>query len=140
MIKQNKTGLVFTLDAIFAIVIALSTFSAAFYYLNQISSTQHDDQNLIKLSMNSLTVLEKDGSLEYTIRTLNTNIVEQFLNNTEGNICANITVYNYADEPVKSIIKDNCNTTQTFNFAKRVFIANKSQVFYTTMETWYDEG
>jgi hypothetical protein len=58
-----KKGLIFSIDAMFAIVVAGMMVLACFFYFSQTTTNIHNDQDMYKISSDSLTILEKDGTL-----------------------------------------------------------------------------
>ena len=59
----SKKGIIFSLDAIFAVIIAGIIILACFFYLSQTSTNLYQNQDIYKLSLDSLTILEKDNTL-----------------------------------------------------------------------------
>ncbi|MBW2965948.1 hypothetical protein KY342_02475 [Candidatus Woesearchaeota archaeon] len=133
----KKKAIIFSLDAIFAIVIAGIMILACFFYLSKTTTNLYQNQDIYKLSLDSLTILEKDETLKTAIETSSATTIQQFLNSLPDQHCGNITVYTSLSTAVLSSQKTGCTANNESTIAIRSFIANNSNIYYAKMEAWY---
>jgi hypothetical protein len=132
----NKKSLIFSLDAIIAVVIAGMMLLACFFYLSQTSANIYKEQNTYMVSLDSLTILEKDSTLKTAIEANSTAAIQQFLNSIPNQFCANMTIYTSASAALLSAQKTGCTQKNESAVAVRIFIANQ-EAYYARMESWY---
>jgi len=133
----KKKAIIFSLDAIFAIIIAGIMILACFFYLSQTSTNLYKNQDIYKISLDSLTILEKDNTLKTAVETSNTTIIQQFLNSLSEQHCGNITLYTSSSAAILSAQKTGCTSKNESTIAIRSFVANNSNIYYANMEAWY---
>jgi len=132
----NKKAIIFSLDAIFAIIIAGIMILACFFYLSKTTTNIYQNQDIYKISLDSLTILEKDDTLKTAVETNNTATLQLFLNSLSDQFCGNITVYTSSSSAVLSAQKTDCTAKNESTIAVRNFIANNS-IYYAKMGAWY---
>ncbi len=142
MVWKNKLffqrkGIIFSLDAIFAIIIAAIMILACFFYLSQTTTNLYKNQDIYKISLDSLTILEKDDTLKTAVETSSTTTMQQFLDSLPPQICSNITVYTSSSADVLSSKKAGCTAKNESTIAVRSFIANTYNIYYAKLEAWY---
>ena len=133
----KKKAIIFSLDAIFAIIIAGIMILACFFYLSQTSTNLYKNQDIYKISLDSLTILEKDDTLKTAAETNSTTTLQSFLNSLPTQHCGNITVYTSSSTAVLSAQKTGCTAKNESTIAIRSFAANDYNIYYAKMEAWY---
>jgi hypothetical protein len=133
----RKKAFIFTLDAVFAIILATTLSIGCFFYLSQTLTNIYQNQDIYKISSDSLTILEKDGTLKNTIHTGNISYVQTYLDSLPSNICGNITIYNTASAQMNSMQKSGCTTKNISAMTFRVFTDGNNNTYYAKMEGWY---
>lgn len=133
----KKKSLIFSLDALFAIVIAGIMILACFLYLSQTTTNIYQNQDIYKISLDSLAILEKDDTLKIAVETNSTTTPQLFLNSLPDQLCSNITIYTASSAAILSAQKTGCTAKNESTIAVRTFIANNSNVYYAKMEAWY---
>lgn len=126
---MNKKSIIFTLDAILAILIAGVMITSSYFYISQTKISQLNRQNLYKISLDVLTILEKDGTLYDSVRTGSTSDLNDFLNLLPAQICGSFTIYDHESNVIQSVQKADCDTTQPV-FSRRVFVGNNFDIYY----------
>jgi hypothetical protein len=132
-----KKSILFSLDAILAVVVAGSMIFACYFYLSKTTTNIYQNQDIYKLSLDSLAILEKDSTLKTAVETSNTTAIQQFLNSLSTQHCGNITVYTSSSTAVLSAQKTGCTAKNESTIAVRTFIANNSNIYYAKIEVWY---
>ena len=125
---MDKKGIIFTIDAILAVVIAGIMLSAAYFYVSDGYHSRGGQQNLYKISLDVLSALEKDGALQNSVNTGSASGISAFLNAIPSQICSNITIYDSSSRIKASAQKQGCNITQPV-FSRRVFVSNFSAYY-----------
>lgn len=132
-----KKGIIFSLDAIFAIIIAGIIILACFFYLSQTTTQLFTTQDLSLTAMDTLTILEKDGTFKNIVETGSTATLQLFLNALPDQQCGMITVYTSSAAAIHSAQKAGCTFKNESVIAVRGFIANNYNIYYARMEAWY---
>lgn len=138
MIQKNR-GIIFTLDSILALTLALSMITASLFYLGKTDDSSFDEQGLRQLSLDSLAVLEKSGTLLLAMTTSQESL-ESFVDALPQQVCANITLFDAESIAQHSVQKKDCQeqeTTTKKSVTRRVFIVNH-EVYYAEMRAWYE--
>lgn len=134
---MKKKAIIFTLDAILALLIAATLIISSLYYLSKTENIPYTEQGLYKISLDILTVLEKDGTLKTAVEESSATEIQGFLDSLPVQICANITIYNTAQDNLLSVKKTACDSSEEKLFSRRVFIANSFSVYYAEMVSWF---
>lgn len=132
-----KKGIIFSLDAIFAIIIAGIMILACFFYLSKTTTNLYQNQDIYKISLDSLTILEKDDTLKTAAETSSSTTIQQFLNSLSDQFCGNITIYTSSSSAVLSAQKTGCTAKNESTIAVRSFVANDFNPHYAKLEAWY---
>ncbi|MBW2984326.1 hypothetical protein KY361_04380 [Candidatus Woesearchaeota archaeon] len=132
-----KKGIIFSLDAILAVIIAGVMILACFFYLSHTSTNLYQNQDIYKISLDSLTILEKDNTLKTAVETNSTTTLQLFLDSLPAQLCGDITVYTSSSSAVLSAQKTGCTAKNESTIAVRSFVANNFNVYYARMEAWY---
>ncbi|RME15155.1 MAG: hypothetical protein D6797_07230 [Bdellovibrio sp.] len=136
--KRAKKGIIFTLDAIIAILVAASFILASFFYLSKATNVPYDRQGIYDLSLDSLAVLEKKGDLAYSVENGSNSTLVEFLNfSLSQQVCGEIKIFNTDTFQLLTATKPGCTPINETSFARRVFIANNSKIYYAEMEVWF---
>jgi|SRR3989338_4744840 len=126
---MNKKAVIFTIDAVLAIIIAGIMLSAAYFYISYEYGSGDGQQNLHKISLDVLSALEKDGALQNSVNTGSASSISTFLNALPLQICSNITIYDNSSRIKLSAQKQGCNITQPV-FSRRVFVSGNFSAYY----------
>ncbi len=149
-----KKGIIFTLDAILALVSCMILLSATLFYLSQSHTISWVETDLSQLGLDSLAALELSSisslrisnDLNWTLVNDNTSNLKLFMNvMLENNTCAEIRLYDASPPNTytlkKYYRKDYCtlkNDTKSA-IARRLFFSdlNASAIYIAEMEVWY---
>lgn len=134
----NKKAVLFTLDALFASIIAAIVILASFQYLSQTHIARFNRQDIYRLSVDSLGVLERNSALSNAV-TGNTSNIEAYLGSLPAQVCANVTLFTLSSFQIGSVEKASCANTNKDNLVAtyRVFVAPNSTAYYARMDAWY---
>jgi hypothetical protein len=132
-----KKGLIFSIDAMFAIVVAGMMVLACFFYFSQTTTNIHNDQDMYKISSDSLTILEKDGTLATAAATGIPTTIYSFLDSLPDQFCGNVTIYTSSSAALLSAQKTGCTAGEESAIAVRSFVLGLSGVYSAKMVTWY---
>jgi hypothetical protein len=131
-----KKAVIFTLDAILAILVAGSMITASFFYLSQ-ENIQFNRQSLYKMALDLIAVLEMDGSLaDYASTGSNSSIII-FISALPSQLCVNLTLYNNDSAFMHSTQKSNCNITQPV-VSRAVFVNYNLSSYYAELKMGFD--
>lgn len=122
---MDRKAVIFTLDAILAVLIAGVMLSAAYFYISGAEAPTDNRQNLYKISLDILAVLEKDGALHDFVNAGSASAISSFLNALPSQICSNVTIYDNSSIIKLSAQKQGCSMTQPI-FSRRIFVSNFS--------------
>lgn len=130
---MNKKGLIFSLDALFSLLIIGVAVLFVIININQ-TNVSADSQFLHKSAIDILSVLREDSSLEI----LDNTSINSFFDSLPGQLCVNLTVYDSDSLILYNNLKSGCNSTgSTTGISRRVFLANSS-VNMGELEVWYE--
>jgi len=137
-------GFVFSLDALFAIAIALIMITSSSYYLSGINENENQDYQIKQLTADFITVLEKNNSLENAIINNNSTELATFVNTIPQDICLNIELYHKNDliTPIIVVHKQNCESNYDALFSiKRSFVVENQDmnIFLAEVTSWRNE-
>ena len=133
----NKKGVVITLDSIFAILATLTIITSVLFYMGQISKIPYNKQSLSRISQDSLTILEKDGTLKRSIETGTAAMIGSYLESLPKQICAEIYLKDSNKNMILNITRTGCIYPEESVVQRRVFIANNLTIYYARMESWF---
>jgi len=135
----RKKGIIFTLDAIFALMAALTIISASLFYMGQVGKIPFNKQALGKISQDSLTILEKDGTLGKAVEIGSAATLSSFLNSLPSNLCGKIEINDASKNNILAALKPGCTGSNELVISVRAFVGNNFNVYYARMEIWYKE-
>ena len=138
-LRTGKKSVLFTLDSVLALVIALIVLLSVIFTLRSLTINRWTETNINELSMDYLTILEYDNTLSATVVTEDTTALKTFLNaNTKDSICGRIKIYDSTDTLILLETKTGCYNSDELFVTKRSFIANDAY-YYAVLEGWYNE-
>ena len=134
----GRSGFIYTLDAIFALVIAATIIIASFQYLSQTHIARFNRSDLNRLSNDALAVLERDSGLSNVVSG-SVSSVQSYLNSLPVQVCGNLTVFSTGNSVVSAVQKTGCNSAGVDELvvARRVFVHSNSSTYYAKLEAWY---
>ena len=135
----NKKAVILTIDALLALIAAMTIIVAVVYFTGQVSNIPYNKQALNKISQDSLTVLEKDNVLKTAIETSSNTTLTLFLDSLPSQICAKVDLKSSDQIIQESAIKTNCGSSNETVVVRRSFVANSFNVYYARMEAWHTE-
>ncbi len=138
MTKFNKKGFIYTLDAIFALVIAAIIIFASFQYLSQTHIARFNRSDLFRLSNDALAVMERNSGLSNVISG-SMSSVQSYLNSLPAQVCGNLTVLSTSSMLIGNAVKSGCDNAGVDELvvARRVFVHSNSSTYYARLEAWY---
>ena len=135
---MNKKGLVYTIDAIFALVIAVFLISAILFYMKD-PNILYNEQALQKFSQGSLTMMEKDGTFRNAVSSSSNTEIGTFLDSLPRQLCASISIIDQnLTQAVGEVNKTNCNIPDEYVFTRRLIVAD-SKPYYAEMYAGFYE-
>lgn len=133
----NRRGIVFTIDAIIAVIILIAFVSASYFYLKNINNN-FGDNDLFQVSQDSLTVLELNNELQSAIATSSISDIQVYIDNLlPSHVCADIALYDSSDILQLNATKTNCTSSDETSSSIRTFIVSNN-FYYAKMRSWYD--
>lgn len=129
---KNKKAILFTLDALFALLLSLSFFIYVSFYFFPSQDTTYANYDLLQIAGDSLAVLEKTKELS----KLSTIGLQTYVDALPSQYCANITIYDSADVNQLSVKRNNCNSAEQNAISRRIFISG-NMPYLAAIEVWY---
>ena len=142
MLKKNKKAIVFSIDAMLALVSAMVLIGVAFFYLSQVQTLNWSQPGTFITAMDTLNVLRIDNTFSDSISQNSNESLIQFMDNMfPVNICGRIELYSNDSVLLIDANKTNCILpTQTSSadvyVARRTFVHNKS-MYYAFLRLWF---
>lgn len=133
-----KRGIVLTLDASIAVVIALLMITGSMFYISQNSHLNLEDPMFLT-AMDSLAMLEKNGALEDYAASGSTGKIDGLFRALPFEDCMMLTFYQA--EPggalgkLGSVGKEGCGYPEDYAIARRVF-AYEGAIYIAELEGW----
>lgn len=135
----GKRSMLFTIDSIFALVIALVILLSVIFTLKSLDIKSWTETNINELGMDYLTVLEHSGELKNAVITSDTGEIKEFLNRiVKQNICGKIKIFDQNDNLLIIETKTGCLDSHESYMTKRSFVA-EDNFYYAVFEGWYNE-
>jgi len=135
---MKKKALIFTLDAIFAVLIATSIIVSSYFYFSKTDILTYTQQDIYRVSLDTLTILEKSSTLKNAVETSSTTNINSFIDTLPNRICTNVTIFDKNSNTVLHTLKTGCTRSLgERTFTSRVFIANYD-VYYARVNSWYE--
>jgi hypothetical protein len=129
---RSRTAIIFTLDAIFAVLLGLSIILASLFYIYR-TSIPTGAENLQLLSMDVLSVMEKNGELSLALTGGTHPPLQEVL---PANICSRLTLYSATSEKILTTSKTGCGLPGDYVITRQVFLVDKT-IYYAELELWY---
>jgi hypothetical protein len=133
-----KKGVIFTLDAVIALL-AASVIILSIYLLIGNLSDISDGRDLQQIGQDALTVLEKDGSLAYAIQTKSNVTVTTYLDELPAQYCARIQLLDSNQDIQFSAVSGGCGNADRLAVSRRIFISER-KTYMAEIETWIKEN
>ncbi len=130
-----KKGLIFTLDATIAIIVATAFILSIIFYISKVDVATHNN-DMHRQLMDSLAVLEKNGALKDSVTNVSSLHLQDFIAGLPTNTCAEILIIDQTETVIKTATKAGCTQPQEFLIVRRVFLVNR-QAYLAKMEGWY---
>jgi hypothetical protein len=127
-------GFVITLDSIIAIIISMSMLVLLNSQFLRTNSSAWSDAQVRRLSMDSLTILEKSGALARTVELNSSSELLYFMSSEFPSLCMKIRIDGTGGYTL-SAAKAGCSTEGRFFISRRSFVSG--DVFYIAeLHTW----
>jgi hypothetical protein len=140
MLKNNRKGIVFSLDAILALAIMITIVVGTLFFVNHQVDTSFNRKSLDTIARDSLTVLEKDYTLRTAVDINNLEIVSRFMNAFPSHICSSIIIYDSSNNEVLTGSKSGCSQAAQRSVARRTFITTGRNRYIAEMTVWFNEN
>jgi hypothetical protein len=134
---MHKKGVVLTLDAIFALIVAVLMILWTLQYLANITTPAYNKQALSRLGQDALTVMEKENILRDAMETGSISHIIHFFNSTPEQICHNLTIKYLGQTTMLAVTKIGCDTNTEPVIARRAFISYDRQIYFAELQSWY---
>lgn len=129
-----RKGMVFSLDVMVALLLAVIFTTFIFFNVNQFHSN-YDEVFLHKSAIDTLSVLRED----YALENFDNASIQNFLKNMPIQYCVNVTVYDFKDEIVYNSLRVNCSSAgEVVGISRRVFLINSTSIYLGEVKTWYE--
>ena len=126
---MNKKSVIFTLDAIMAVLIAGIMITSAYFFISQTDAASFNRQNLNKISLDVLAVLEKDNTLKGSVESGSASELDTFLAFLPSPLCGKVTVFDSNFTSVLTAQKSGCDFDQPA-VSRRIFVTDNFDVYY----------
>ncbi|MBW2971004.1 hypothetical protein KY320_02485 [Candidatus Woesearchaeota archaeon] len=131
---HSRIGIIFTLDAVLAVLLGLVLVFAALSMISK-SSISYTQATQERFALDNLAILEKTGLLQLSVSSQDYSALQHYIDNTPDNICLKLEIMDSTDMRILSILKKYCTISDTQSIARRVFITD-NQIFIAEMEVW----
>jgi len=138
MIKKQTKGILFTVDAIFAIVICLTIILSSFFFLSQTQKIRYSDTALDTLNTDMIVVLTLDGTLERGIQEKSSTGIKVALDTLPVQACMRIIVKFKNESVLLDETKTGC-TGNEYSKKKQGTFALNGEIYLTQAISWYEE-
>ncbi len=134
---MNKKGIIFTIDAILAVLAALTLIAGSFYHLSQTQNIQWTEADRFQAAMGSLAVLELSNDLQSAVDGMTIIEIDKYLNNIlPAQVCGDIRIFTEAQSEILSTTKAGCAASDYRAVAVRDLYVNNN-IYYAQMGVWY---
>jgi hypothetical protein len=141
--KMNKKkGIIFSMDAMIAMLLTLILFLSVGFYLTKIENNAVNTIYLKQVAADTLTVMEKSNALENAIRRDQTILARSFLNNLPFRVCGEIRLISNNDlnNAKISLTKKECSSNYTeLVVMQRSFLTetnNNIEYYIAELKVW----
>ncbi|PIN85562.1 MAG: hypothetical protein COV47_01490 [Candidatus Diapherotrites archaeon CG11_big_fil_rev_8_21_14_0_20_37_9] len=138
-----RKGVVISIDALMAVFIVLSVISISAYYFGQVSYEEKSNLTLKETTMDLVTVLEKNGELNWAVENNRVNQLRVFMNKLPKSICTDLGIYEGSDlnNAQLSVVRPNCekNFSESTTISRAFIVANNGTVdiYVARLTAWY---
>lgn len=134
---KNKKGIAFTIDAVFALVLAVLLITATLVFISD--NTFSNKKSLDSVSKSVLTVLEKDFMLKNAIEFDSLSELSVYINTLPSQYCFILSIKNQSkSEVIDNVTKSNCVQSEEIIYTRRVFVYNQ-EIYYAELISWYKD-
>lgn len=139
---MRARGFIITTDAFLAITVLAVLILSSIIYVSQISSTSWHSADLVSISRDELTVLEKERIIEDSLEQSSAELITSKLNYSPNAYCFELSIYpqNDPDTPVMHAIKSGCTKSSSdIRVAERAIVVNDQgniSFFIAKMGAW----
>ena len=137
LFRNHKTGALFTIDAILALLAVISVVISAFVMLHNGEYRNLGDEAV--MSYDTLSVLEETMALHSMAELNDTSSVSLFLDALPSQICAKLTILTQSNVSVASVKKSGCTGSDEFSVGRDVFITADKSIYYAEMKIWKNQ-
>ncbi len=134
-IMQNKRALIFTIDGIIALILTALIIVSTLFFI-QDTNPQFNNINLQRVSMDSLSILEKDNTLKNAVLSNSNSTINLFLNSLPTPYCGSISILNSSLNTLISSTKNNCTVSDEKVIIRRIFTT--PNIHIAQMVMWYE--
>ncbi len=131
----GKKAIIFTIDAILALILGLSIILASLFYLGK-ASAPSQGETLQLISQDALAVMEKNGQLSESVSGATALPLESAIDMLPPNTCARLAVYSSLHEKISETLRQNCRFSEDYVLTRRLFVS-EGNLYYAEMEAWY---
>lgn len=135
--RKGKAAMVFSLDAMIALIMAMLAISAIFVILVRSTERSDDTSGIYLMSLDTLAVLEKSHLLSTAVETNSTTAILQHLQALPSPVCSNITIYDTENRMVLTTAPASCTDHDQTSRAIRAFVDANLTTYLAVMEAWY---
>ncbi|MFA5141593.1 MAG: hypothetical protein WC471_01325 [Candidatus Woesearchaeota archaeon] len=133
---MNRKAFIFTLDALFALLLAMTFFAYIFTYMGH-SANSFNNIDLLNMVDDSLNALEKSSALSNAVKSGSTASILAYINAMPTQICARVSLYSSSETLLYSVSGTGCGTLPSdYNTGRRIFVVN-NVANLAVMEVWY---
>lgn len=134
--RMNRKAFIFTLDALFALLLAMTFFAYIFTYMES-SNNQFNNLDMLNMADDSLNALEKSSALFTAVKSGSTASILTYINAMPAQICARVSLYSSSQTLLHTVSGTGCGTLPSdYNTGRRVFVVNNAANL-AVMEVWY---
>lgn len=127
-----KKAILFTLDAMFALVFSLVIISASVYFVLQPNLEVTNSEKVRLISYSALAVMEKQAMLERAIVNSDNSQIQSFIDSFPLNVCAEVTFRDSRAIITSQVFKQSCTIGEEYFITRRIFIAN-NDIYYADL-------
>lgn len=140
--RCSPRGVVFTLDALLALLAAAILFTTIFFFISRVEIAPFSSDVLVTLAEDSLTILEKDGTLLEAHATGGTAALLRYLDGLPLRFCGSIGISDPDGTLLAAAQRSGCGDPGEGELAvaRRVFVGHRLSTAVARMDVWYRNG
>ncbi|MEK6967873.1 MAG: hypothetical protein AABX51_04535 [Nanoarchaeota archaeon] len=132
-----KQGFIFTLDMLFAMLMALTMFTAIILFMSPSSTPDFSQTDLHHQALSLLQSIDSNYTLHLALKQDKSHFIKEFLENaTSARLCANLSILNQTLKVEQSFNKTNCPRGNQIAVARQP-LHYSGITRMAVMETWY---